>query len=43
MRIRAGYEIIYECPQPTPMLLLLSVRPERAGDMESPDTIYSYP
>ena len=25
MHIRAGYEITYECPQPTPMLLLLNV------------------
>ena len=23
MRIRAGYELAYECPQPTPMLLTL--------------------
>ena len=32
MRIRAGFEIVYETPAPTPMLLLLNVRPERAGD-----------
>jgi hypothetical protein len=23
MRIRAGYEISYDCPQPTPMILVL--------------------
>ena len=39
MRIRAGFEIIYECPAPTPMLLMLNVRPEREADLETPDTI----
>ena len=29
MLIRAGYSISYECASPTPMNLLLSVRPER--------------
>jgi transglutaminase-like putative cysteine protease len=33
MLIRAGYEIAYDCPTPTPMTLLLSVRPERASDL----------
>ncbi|TCZ52749.1 transglutaminase-like domain-containing protein [Roseicella aquatilis] len=33
MQIRAGFEITYDCPQPTPMLLLLSVRPERMPDV----------
>jgi hypothetical protein len=23
MQIRLGYELVYECPQPTPMLLML--------------------
>jgi transglutaminase-like putative cysteine protease len=36
MRIRAGFEITYECPAPTPMILMLSLRPERLGDLESP-------
>ncbi|HTW29862.1 MAG TPA: transglutaminase family protein [Acetobacteraceae bacterium] len=35
MRIRAGYEIAYDCPQPTPMLLMLSVHPSRLGDLET--------
>ena len=43
MRIRAGYEIAYDCPAPTPMLLMLNVRPERRPDLETPDTIYSQP
>ena len=29
----AGYEIAYECPQPTPMLLVLSVHPSRVPDL----------
>jgi len=24
MQIRVGYELVYDCPQPTPMLLTLS-------------------
>jgi transglutaminase-like putative cysteine protease len=43
MRIRAGYEITYECPAPTPMLLMLNVRPERLSDLETPDVIRSSP
>jgi transglutaminase-like putative cysteine protease len=39
MRIRAGYEITYECPQPTPMLLLLNVHPSRHQDLESLDLL----
>ena len=33
MRIRAGYELIYECPQPTPMLLALNIHPSRRADL----------
>jgi hypothetical protein len=33
MRIRAGYEISYDCPQPTPMILTLSVHPSRFPDL----------
>jgi len=43
MRIRAGYEIAYECPAETPMLLMLNVRPERLGDLETPDLIKTEP
>ncbi|MDZ4371399.1 MAG: transglutaminase family protein [Phenylobacterium sp.] len=39
MRIRAGFEIAFECPAPTPLLLLLSIRPERKVDLEKPDFI----
>jgi transglutaminase-like putative cysteine protease len=43
MRIRAGYEITYECPAPTPMMLLLSVRPERRADLVTPDALHTRP
>ncbi len=33
MKIRAGYQISYDCPAPTPMLLLLSVHPSRFPDL----------
>jgi transglutaminase-like putative cysteine protease len=33
MHIRVGYDIVYDCPAPTPMILLLSVRPERFADL----------
>jgi len=39
MQIRAGYEIEYECAQPTPMLLVLSIHPSRFGDLSTPHTI----
>lgn len=43
MRIRAGYEITYDCPAPTPMVLMLNVRPERVDDMDTPDTLVCRP
>ena len=33
MQIRAGFEIAYECRQPTPMLLMLSLHPTRMADL----------
>jgi hypothetical protein len=39
MRIRAGYEISYDCPQPTPMILVLSVHPSRMSDLISWDRL----
>jgi len=36
MQIRAGYEIAYECPQPTPMVLMLSIHPTRLPDLAAP-------
>ena len=39
MLIRAGYEIAYECIRPTPMLLMLSVLPEREPDLVTSQAI----
>ena len=39
MQIRAGYEIVFECPQPTPMVLVLNVHPSRVPDLLGPDRI----
>jgi transglutaminase-like putative cysteine protease len=43
MRIRVGYELIYECPQPTPMLLMLNVHHSRVGDIVVPDQLTTDP
>jgi transglutaminase-like putative cysteine protease len=43
MRIRIGCEITYDCPQPTPALLMLRVHPSRAGDLEKPDDLRTIP
>ncbi|MDP3659823.1 transglutaminase family protein [Phenylobacterium sp.] len=43
MRISAGYEITFDCPAPTPMLLQLSVHPSRVGDLETSDVMVTDP
>jgi transglutaminase-like putative cysteine protease len=43
MRIRAGFKITYQCPGPTPMTVLLSVRPERRRDLISSQTVAAFP
>lgn len=43
MQIKVGYELIYTCPQPTPMLLLLNVHYTRASDILIPDHIVTSP
>jgi len=43
MRLRAGYQISYNLPAPTPMLLTLSVHPTRRGDLETPDWVRTEP
>src|ERR1700746_3893581 len=37
MQIRLGYELVYDCPQPTPMLLMLNVHYTRVSDTVVPD------
>jgi len=44
MQIRAGYHLRYDCPQPTPMLLVLSVEPDRMKDVVGEHAIkFSHP
>jgi transglutaminase-like putative cysteine protease len=37
MKIRAGYEISYDCPQATPMIVTLDVHSSRSSDLLTPD------
>ena len=39
MKIRCGFEIDYECPAPSPLLLMLSIRPERRPDLITPEVL----
>ena len=43
MRIQVGYELVYECPQPTPMILTLSIHYSRASDIVFPDHLRTEP
>ena len=43
MKIRIGFDIAYECTQPTPMLLSLHVHPSRQHDLIEPDLLTSDP
>ncbi len=43
MKINIGYEIIYDCPQPTPMILTLNVHHTRVADLIVPDNMLTDP
>lgn len=43
MQIRLGYDLLYECPQPTPMLLVLNVHHSRVADLVVPDRLATDP
>jgi transglutaminase-like putative cysteine protease len=43
MEIRVGYELIYDCPQPTPMMLVLNIHYSRASDILVPDHVTTNP
>ena len=43
LKIRFGYELVYQCPQPTPMILMLNVHYSRVSDMITPDHIVTTP
>ena len=43
MQIRVGCELVYECPQPTPMILMLNIHFTRASDIVRPDHLVTVP
>src|SRR5690348_14186371 len=43
MHIRVGYDLIYHCPQGTPMLLLVNIHYSRASDLVMPDYLTTDP
>jgi transglutaminase-like putative cysteine protease len=43
VKIRVGYELVYECPQPTPMILMLNVHYSRVSDLIAPDHLVTDP
>jgi transglutaminase-like putative cysteine protease len=43
MKIRFGYELVYNCQQPLPMILMLHVHPTRISDLLVPDRLVTEP
>ena len=43
MHIRVGYDLIYHCPQATPMILIVTTHASRASDMVMPDVLTTDP
>jgi transglutaminase-like putative cysteine protease len=43
MQIRVGYELTYEVPQPTPMLLTVNIHHSRVADLVVPDHLITVP
>jgi transglutaminase-like putative cysteine protease len=43
MQLRVGFEMVYRCPQPTPMILALSIHYSRASDLVRPDHLVTDP
>ena len=43
LQLRVGFEMVYECVQPTPMMLTLSIHPSRAADAIQPDRLVTDP
>ena len=43
MQIRVGYELRYDLPQPTPIILTLHVHYTRVSDLVWPDHMISTP
>jgi transglutaminase-like putative cysteine protease len=43
VKIKVGYELVYECPRPTPMMLVLNVHYTRTSDLLVPDHVTTDP
>jgi transglutaminase-like putative cysteine protease len=43
MKISVGFELGYDCPQPTPMILMLGIHYSRVSDMLKPDYLVINP
>jgi transglutaminase-like putative cysteine protease len=43
MLIRVGYELMFQVPAPTPMLLMLYTHPSRATSLRTPDSVHVEP
>ena len=43
MQIQVGYELVYRCPQPTPMVVTLSIHYSRVSDIIKPDHLLLSP
>ena len=43
MQIHVGFEMVYECPQPTPMIFTLHVLDTRIPDLVGSDNLHSDP
>src|SRR5882672_5471507 len=43
MQIRVGYELIYNCPKPTPMIIVLNIHYSRVSDLVRPDHMITAP
>jgi len=43
LQMKVGYELIYDCPQPTPMILTLHIHSTRVSDIVIPDHLITKP
>jgi hypothetical protein len=43
MQLRAGYELIYSFPQPTPIILVVNIHYSRTPDIVVPDRLITEP
>jgi len=43
MLIQVGYELVFDCPQETPMILMVNVHYSRASDLVTPDLLTTDP